>query len=248
MTRLIQLMAESSDLVLQVIKNSGAKDTLLERIAPLAEKAEQAQGENIRSDFKENLRDFLGHDPAVLEAKKLAEEQVLKLQAEFTLLQGKNEEFIKEKNSAEAKLAHAVVLKVKSHEQANYYKDKLETLLKKHEELKKKSAKELSAMKAKHNEEFLKMKTELEEARKVNAEFCQAAQPILDNLHAVTAGMNTSSFETIIELLQSAPSRLKKIILDSASVAYGQTLAVIPSLISSQSPRDMQKGQILIKL
>ena len=87
-------------------------------------------------------------------------------------------------------MAHAVVLNVKSHEQANYYKDKLETLLKKHEgksfyldnstqflftnlislaihyiELKKKSAKELSAMKVKHNEEFLKMKTELEEAR-----------------------------------------------------------------------------------
>uniref|UniRef100_A0A0D9XY13 Uncharacterized protein n=1 Tax=Leersia perrieri TaxID=77586 RepID=A0A0D9XY13_9ORYZ len=85
-------------------------------------------------------------------------------------------------------------------------------------------------MKVKHNEEFLKMKTELEEARKVNAEFCQAAEPILDNLHAATAGTNTSSFETVVELLQSAPSRLKKIILESASVACGQTLAVIKSL------------------
>uniref|UniRef100_A0A0D9X5B7 Uncharacterized protein n=1 Tax=Leersia perrieri TaxID=77586 RepID=A0A0D9X5B7_9ORYZ len=203
MTRLIQLMAESSDLVLKVIKNSSAKDSLLERIAPLAEKAEQAQEElttlrnevagyrNIRSEFKEKLRDFLGHDPAMLEAKKQAEEQVLKLQAELTLSQAKNEELIKEKDSAEARLAHAVVLNVKSHEQANYYKDKLETLLKKHEELKRKSAKELSAMKVKHNEEFLKMKTELEEARKLNAEFCQAAEPILDNLHAASAGTNT---------------------------------------------------------
>uniref|UniRef100_A0A0D9WHV0 Uncharacterized protein n=1 Tax=Leersia perrieri TaxID=77586 RepID=A0A0D9WHV0_9ORYZ len=134
---------------------------------------------------------------------------------------------MKEKNSAEAKLAHAVVLNVKLHEQANYYKDKLETLLKKHEDLKRKSTKELSAMKTKHNEEFLKMKTELDEARRVNAEFCQAVEPILDNLHVATVGTNTSSFETVVELLQSAPSRLKKIILKSASVACGQTLAVI---------------------
>uniref|UniRef100_A0A0D9XHJ5 Uncharacterized protein n=1 Tax=Leersia perrieri TaxID=77586 RepID=A0A0D9XHJ5_9ORYZ len=82
MTRLIQLMTESSDLVLKVIKNSSAKDSLLERIAPLAKKAVQAQEElailrnevadfrNIRSDFKEKLRDFLGHDPAIFEAKK----------------------------------------------------------------------------------------------------------------------------------------------------------------------------------
>uniref|UniRef100_A0A0D9WXP9 Uncharacterized protein n=1 Tax=Leersia perrieri TaxID=77586 RepID=A0A0D9WXP9_9ORYZ len=52
-------------------------------------------------------------------------------------------------------------------------------------------------MKTKHNEEFLKMKTELDEARKVNAVFCQAAEPILDNLHAATAEINTSSFETL---------------------------------------------------
>uniref|UniRef100_A0A0D9VF52 Uncharacterized protein n=1 Tax=Leersia perrieri TaxID=77586 RepID=A0A0D9VF52_9ORYZ len=174
--------------------------------------------------------DIASPDPALVEVKKQAEEQILKLQAELTLLQGKNEELIEEKKSAEEKLPHAVVLNVKSHEQANYYKDKLETLLKKHEELKAKSAKELSAMKTKHNEEFLKMKTELDRARKVNTEFCQAAEPILDNLHAATAGTNTSSFETVIDLLQSAPSRLKKIILESASVACGQTLAVIRSL------------------
>uniref|UniRef100_A0A0D9X730 Uncharacterized protein n=1 Tax=Leersia perrieri TaxID=77586 RepID=A0A0D9X730_9ORYZ len=191
----------------KVIKNSSAKDTLLERIAPLVEKAEQAQGElsilrnevagyrNIRSDLKEKLR-----------------------------------ELIKEKDSAERKLAHAVVLNVKSHEKAKHYKDKLETFVKKHEELKRSAAKELSAMKAKHNEEFLKMKTELEEARRINAEFCQAAEPILDNLHVATAGTNISSFQTVIELLQSAPSRLMNIILESASVACSQTLAVIKSL------------------
>uniref|UniRef100_A0A0D9WY00 Uncharacterized protein n=1 Tax=Leersia perrieri TaxID=77586 RepID=A0A0D9WY00_9ORYZ len=218
MTRLIQLMSESSDLVLKVVKNSNAKDTLLSVLAPLVEegenvrdelailKAEMAKSKNSEQNFKDSLRDIAGPDPALLEAKKQAEEQVLKLRVELTLLQGNNE----------------VVLNVKSHEQANYYKDKFESLLKKHEELKKKAAKELSATKAKHNEEFLKMKTELEEA--------QAAEPILDNLHAATAESNTSSLQSVIEHLQSAPARLKKIILESASVACGQTLAVIKSL------------------
>uniref|UniRef100_A0A0D9WK75 Uncharacterized protein n=1 Tax=Leersia perrieri TaxID=77586 RepID=A0A0D9WK75_9ORYZ len=114
-----------------------------------------------------------------------------------------------------------MILNVKSHEQANHYKDKLETLLKKHEDLKRTAVKELGAMKTKHSEEFLKMKAELEEARKINAEFCQAAEPILNNLHAATTGANTSSFETMVELLQSAPSRLKKIILESANIACG---------------------------
>uniref|UniRef100_A0A0D9XY17 Uncharacterized protein n=1 Tax=Leersia perrieri TaxID=77586 RepID=A0A0D9XY17_9ORYZ len=269
MARLIQLMAESSDLVLKVVKNSSAKDMLLECIALLAE---QAQGEltilrdeiagyrNIRSEFKDKLRgnlstqnnsivfnpslsltallpNFLGHDPAIFEAKKHAEEQVLKLQAELTQLQDKNEEhlclfpeLIKAKDSAEKKLAHAITLNVKSHEQANYYKDKLETLSKKHEDLKKKAANELSAMKTKYNDEFMKMKAELEEARRTNAELCQAAEPILDNLHAATAESNTSSLQSVIEHLQSALARLKKIILESVSVACGQTLAVIKSL------------------
>uniref|UniRef100_A0A0D9X729 Uncharacterized protein n=1 Tax=Leersia perrieri TaxID=77586 RepID=A0A0D9X729_9ORYZ len=242
MTRLIQLMAESSDLVLQVIKNSSAKDMLLECIAPLAEKAKQAHGElailrnevagyrNTRSDFKEKLRDFLGHDPAIFEAKKQAEEQVLKLQAELTQLKDENKELIKAKDSPEKKLTHAIALNVKSHEQANYYKDKLETLSKKHEDLKKKAANELSAMKTKHNKEFMKMKAELEEARRMNAELCQAAEPILDNLHAANAESNTSSLQSVIEHLLLAPARLKKIILESASVACGQTLVVIKLL------------------
>uniref|UniRef100_A0A0D9WDW9 Uncharacterized protein n=1 Tax=Leersia perrieri TaxID=77586 RepID=A0A0D9WDW9_9ORYZ len=231
-------MAESSDLVLKVIKKSSTKDSPLERIAPLAEKANQAQEElailrnevagyrNTRSDFKEKLIDFLGHDPTVLEAKKQAEEQVLKLQAELTQLKDEN----KAKDSAEKKLTHAIALNVKSHEQANYYKDKSETLSKRHEDLKKKAANELSAMKIKHNEEFMKMKAELEKARRMNAELCQAAEPILDNLHTATAESNTSSLQSVIEHLQSAPARLKKIILESASVACGQTLAVIKSL------------------
>ena len=165
----------------------------MECIAPLAEKADQAQEElailrsdvtgyrNIRSEFKDKLRgnlstqnnsivfnpslnltvllpDFLGHDPAIFEAKKQAEEQVLKLQAELTQLKDENKgsslllcvecffvsscsmkhlylfpELIKAKDSAETRLAHAINLNVKSHEQANYYKDKLETLSKKHE-------------------------------------------------------------------------------------------------------------------
>uniref|UniRef100_A0A0D9XRL6 Uncharacterized protein n=1 Tax=Leersia perrieri TaxID=77586 RepID=A0A0D9XRL6_9ORYZ len=192
----------------KVVKNSSAKDTLLERIAPLAEQAERAQEElsllrneivgyrNIRNEFKDKLRDFLRHDPALFEAKRQAGEQVQKLQAELTQLKDKNEELIKAKDSAEKKLAHAITLNVKSNEQANYYKDKLETLSKKHEDLKKKAANELSAMKAKHNEEFMKMKAELEEARRVNAEFCQAAEPILDNLHATTAESNTSSLQS----------------------------------------------------
>uniref|UniRef100_A0A0D9WXN6 Uncharacterized protein n=1 Tax=Leersia perrieri TaxID=77586 RepID=A0A0D9WXN6_9ORYZ len=122
MTRLIQLMAESSDLVLKVIKNSSAKDSLLERIAPLAERADRAQDElviqrnevagfrNIHSDFKEKLRDFLGHDLAIFEAKKQAEEHVLKLQAELTQLKGENKELIKAKDLAEKKLTHAINL------------------------------------------------------------------------------------------------------------------------------------------
>uniref|UniRef100_A0A0D9XH60 Uncharacterized protein n=1 Tax=Leersia perrieri TaxID=77586 RepID=A0A0D9XH60_9ORYZ len=222
MTRLIQLMAESSDLVLKVVKNSSAKDTLLERIAPLAEIADQVQEElailrnevagyrNIRNEFKDKLRDFLGHDPALFEAKKQAEEQVQKLQAELTQLKDKNEELTKAKDSTEKKLAHSITLNVKSHEQANYYKDKLETLSKKHEDLKKKAANELSTMKAKHNEVFMKIKAELEEARRMNAELCQAAEPILDNLHAATAESNTSSLQSVVERLQSAPSKLKK--------------------------------------
>uniref|UniRef100_A0A0D9VFL4 Uncharacterized protein n=1 Tax=Leersia perrieri TaxID=77586 RepID=A0A0D9VFL4_9ORYZ len=145
MTILIQLMAKSSDLVLKVVKNSSTKDTLLERIAPLAEKADQAQEElailrneiagyrKIRNEFKDKLRDFLGHDPALFEAKKQAEEQVQKLQAELTQLRDKNEELIKAKDLDEKKLTHAINLNVKSHEQANYYKDKSETLSKKPE-------------------------------------------------------------------------------------------------------------------
>uniref|UniRef100_A0A0D9XC96 Uncharacterized protein n=1 Tax=Leersia perrieri TaxID=77586 RepID=A0A0D9XC96_9ORYZ len=156
----------------KVVKNSSAKDTLLERIAPL---------------------DFLGHDPTLFEAKKQAEEQMQKLQAELKQLKDKNEELTKAKDSAENKLAHSITLNVKSHEQANYYKDKLDTLSKKHEDLKKKAANELSAMKAKHNVEFMKMKAELEEARGMNAELYQATEPILDNLHAATAKSNTSS-------------------------------------------------------
>uniref|UniRef100_A0A0D9XRN7 Uncharacterized protein n=1 Tax=Leersia perrieri TaxID=77586 RepID=A0A0D9XRN7_9ORYZ len=192
-------MADSSGLVLKVVKNSSTKDTLLERIVPLAEQAERAQGElsllrneiacyrNIRNELKDKLRDFLGHDPALIEAKKQVEEQVQKLQAELTQLQDKNEELVKEKDSAEKKLAHAVNLNVKSHEQANYYKTKLEALSKKHEDLMKKAANELSAMKTKHNEKFMKLKAELEEARRMNAELCQATEPILDTLHTTTA-------------------------------------------------------------
>uniref|UniRef100_A0A0D9XIM1 Uncharacterized protein n=1 Tax=Leersia perrieri TaxID=77586 RepID=A0A0D9XIM1_9ORYZ len=135
--------------------------------------------------------DIAGPDPALVEAKKQAlEEQIPKLQAELILLQGQNEG----ERLGQEETSSCCGPEVKSHEQANYCKDKLETLLKKHEELKRKSAKELSAMKTKHNEELLKMKTDLDEARKVNAEFCQAAEPILDNLHAATAGTNTSSF------------------------------------------------------
>uniref|UniRef100_A0A0D9XZ18 Uncharacterized protein n=1 Tax=Leersia perrieri TaxID=77586 RepID=A0A0D9XZ18_9ORYZ len=196
MTRLIQLMSESSDLVLKVVKNSNAKDALLSVLTPLVEEG------------------IAGPDPALVEAKKQAEEQHLSRQ----------------KDSAEKKLAHAITLNVKSHEQANYYKDKLDTLSKKHEDLKKKAANELSAMKIKYNDEFMKMKAGLEEARRINAELCQAAEPILDILHAATAESNTSSLQSVIEHLQAAPRRLKKIILESASVACGQTLAVIKSL------------------
>uniref|UniRef100_A0A0D9W328 Uncharacterized protein n=1 Tax=Leersia perrieri TaxID=77586 RepID=A0A0D9W328_9ORYZ len=217
-------MSESSDLVLKVVKNSNAKDTPLSVLAPLVEKG------------------IGGPDPALIEAKKQAEEQVLKLQAELTRLQGDNEELIKAKDSVEKKLAHAITLNVKSHEQANYYKDKLETLSKKQEDLKKKAANELSAMKTKHNDEFMKMKAELEEARRINDELCQAAEPILDILHAATAESNTSSLQSVIEHLQSAPTRLKKIILESASVACGQTLAVIKSLYPKLDLKPITSG------
>uniref|UniRef100_A0A0D9XBX1 Uncharacterized protein n=1 Tax=Leersia perrieri TaxID=77586 RepID=A0A0D9XBX1_9ORYZ len=190
MTRLIQLMSESSDLVL------------------------------LRTPTPKMPSCIAGPDPALVEAKKQAEEQVLNLEAELTWLQGENEELIKANDSAEKKLAHAITLNVKSHEQANYYKDKLETLSKKHEDLKKKAAYELSAMRTKHNDEFMKMKAGLEEARRMNAKLYQAAEPILDILHAATAESNTSSLQSVIEHLQSAPARLKKIILESASVAY----------------------------
>uniref|UniRef100_A0A0D9XI16 Uncharacterized protein n=1 Tax=Leersia perrieri TaxID=77586 RepID=A0A0D9XI16_9ORYZ len=203
-------MSKSSDLVLKVVKNSNAKDTLLSVLAPLVEegenvkdelailKTEMAKSKNSEQNFKDLLRDIAGPDPALVEAKKQAEEQVLKLQAKLTLLQGNNEELIKAKDSAKKKLAHAITLNVKYLEQANYYKDKLETLSKKHEE---KAANELSAMKTKHNDEFMKMKAELEEARRMNAELCQAAEPILDNLHAATAESNTSSLQSMIEHL-----------------------------------------------
>uniref|UniRef100_A0A0D9WQT5 Uncharacterized protein n=1 Tax=Leersia perrieri TaxID=77586 RepID=A0A0D9WQT5_9ORYZ len=116
-------------------------------------------------------------------------------------------ELIKAKDSTKKKLAHAITLNVKSHEQANYYKDKLETLSKKHEDEGQDGG-----------------------SQGMNAELCQAAEPILNNIHAATAESNTSSLQSVIEHLQSAPTRLKKIILESASVACGQTLAVIKSL------------------
>uniref|UniRef100_A0A0D9X603 Uncharacterized protein n=1 Tax=Leersia perrieri TaxID=77586 RepID=A0A0D9X603_9ORYZ len=206
MTRLIQLVSESSDLVLKVVKNSNAKDTLLERIAPLAEKAKQAQEElailrnevagyrDIRSNFKDKLRAFLGHDPAIFEAKKQAEEQLQKLQAELTLLQSKNQELAKEKDLAEKKLAHDVALSVKSDEKAKKYKDKLKTLMDKHEELRTSNAKEISSMKMKLNNDLYKMKAELDEARRTSAELCEDAEPILDTLYTATAGSNASSF------------------------------------------------------
>uniref|UniRef100_A0A0D9VJE9 Uncharacterized protein n=1 Tax=Leersia perrieri TaxID=77586 RepID=A0A0D9VJE9_9ORYZ len=62
------------------------------------------------------MLDFLGHDPALFEAKKQAEDQVQKLQAELTQLKDKNEELTKAKDSAEKKLAHSITLNVKSHE------------------------------------------------------------------------------------------------------------------------------------
>uniref|UniRef100_A0A0D9WQ11 Uncharacterized protein n=1 Tax=Leersia perrieri TaxID=77586 RepID=A0A0D9WQ11_9ORYZ len=122
MMRLIQLMSESSDLVLKVVKNSNAKDVVLSVLAPLVE-----EGKNVRDELSSYS------DLALVEAKKQAKEQVLKLQAKLTWLQGENEELIKAKDSAEKKLAHAITLNVKSHKQANYYKVKLETFSKKHE-------------------------------------------------------------------------------------------------------------------
>uniref|UniRef100_A0A0D9WQM8 Uncharacterized protein n=1 Tax=Leersia perrieri TaxID=77586 RepID=A0A0D9WQM8_9ORYZ len=129
----------------KVVKNSNAKDTLLSVLAHLVEegenvrdelaimKAEMTKSKNSEQNFKDTLRGIAGPDPALIEAKKRAEEQVLKLQAELTWLQGDNKELIKEKDSTEKKLAHAITLNVKSHELANYNKDKLETLSKKHE-------------------------------------------------------------------------------------------------------------------
>uniref|UniRef100_A0A0D9VVQ0 Uncharacterized protein n=1 Tax=Leersia perrieri TaxID=77586 RepID=A0A0D9VVQ0_9ORYZ len=207
MTRLIQLMSEFSDLVLKVVKNSNAKDALLSVLAPLIE-----EGENVRDEL------------AILKA------EMTKSKNSEQNFKDSLRDLIKAKDSAEKRLAHTITLNVKSHEQANYYKDKLETLSKEHEDLKKNAAHELSAMKTKHNDELMKMKAELEEARKMNAELCQAAEPILDILHAATTESNTSSLQSMIEHLQSAPARLKKIIVESVSVACGQTLSVIKSL------------------
>uniref|UniRef100_A0A0D9W3A2 Uncharacterized protein n=1 Tax=Leersia perrieri TaxID=77586 RepID=A0A0D9W3A2_9ORYZ len=203
----------------KVVQNSSAKDTLLERIAPLAEKAEQAQEElailrnevaayrNICSNFKDKLRDFLGHDPAIFEAKKQAKEQVQKLQAELTQLQSKN--------------------------QAKKYKDKLKTLMQKHEELRTSNAKETSSMKMKHNNDLDKMKAKLDEARRISAEFCEDAEPILDTLYSATAESNGSSLQVVSELLQPAPTKFKEIILESVGVACSQTLAILKSLCPS---------------
>uniref|UniRef100_A0A0D9WI13 Uncharacterized protein n=1 Tax=Leersia perrieri TaxID=77586 RepID=A0A0D9WI13_9ORYZ len=211
MTRLIQLMSESSDLVLV------------------------ANYRNIRSDFKEKLRDFLGHDPALLDAKKKADEQILELQKSIEI-----------KHDSEKRLVQLAEsyrkLKAESLETIQSADKKHTELQKKFEDLKKSAAKELSAMKTKHNDDFLKLKAELEEARRINAEFCNAAEPILDNLHSPTVGSNISSFQTVIELLQSAPSKLKSIILESASVACGQALAVIKSLYPKVNLKPITSG------
>uniref|UniRef100_A0A0D9XIM4 Uncharacterized protein n=1 Tax=Leersia perrieri TaxID=77586 RepID=A0A0D9XIM4_9ORYZ len=108
----------------KVVKKSNAKGALLSVLAPLVEedenvrdelailKAEMTKSKNSAQNFKDSLRGIAGPDPALVEAKKQAEEQVLKLQAELTLLQGNNEELIKAKDSAKKKLAHVITLNV----------------------------------------------------------------------------------------------------------------------------------------
>uniref|UniRef100_A0A0D9W3A3 Uncharacterized protein n=1 Tax=Leersia perrieri TaxID=77586 RepID=A0A0D9W3A3_9ORYZ len=74
MTRLTQLMSKSSDLVLKVVKNSSAKDTLVSTLAPMIEegknirdelcilKAEMAKNRDSDRNFKDSLRGkFLTH-------------------------------------------------------------------------------------------------------------------------------------------------------------------------------------------
>uniref|UniRef100_A0A0D9XY81 Uncharacterized protein n=1 Tax=Leersia perrieri TaxID=77586 RepID=A0A0D9XY81_9ORYZ len=91
----------------KVVKNSSAKDTLLSVLAPLVEegenvrdqlailKAEMFKSKDSEQNFKDSLRGIARPDPALAEAKRQAEEQVLRLQADLTRLQSENEELVK---------------------------------------------------------------------------------------------------------------------------------------------------------
>uniref|UniRef100_A0A0D9WY01 Uncharacterized protein n=1 Tax=Leersia perrieri TaxID=77586 RepID=A0A0D9WY01_9ORYZ len=195
MTRLIQLMSESFHLVLKVVKNSNAKDTLLSVLAPVVEegenirdelailKAEMAKNKDSERNFKDSLRDIAGPDPALMEAKKQADAQIQELQKSLEMYAQENRE------------------------------KRLVQFTESYRKLKSESLEEIQSA----HKKYVDLQKKFEE-------------PILDALNSATIGSNTSSFQMVVQLLQSAPSRLKNIILETASVACVQTLAMIKSL------------------
>ena len=95
---------------------------------------------------------------------------------------------------------------------------------------KKSSAKVISGLKMRLEEEINTLKTGLNEAREVNAQFCSVAEPILDILNPASKGTNISSFQQVVELVQSAPSRFKASVIEYATVACSQALSILISL------------------
>uniref|UniRef100_A0A0D9VEN4 Uncharacterized protein n=1 Tax=Leersia perrieri TaxID=77586 RepID=A0A0D9VEN4_9ORYZ len=212
MDKLLRTLTESSKLAREVIQNSRMKDALLEKVSPLIENAEKTQEEltQLKSEvvgYKEtntqlmaSLEALLGYNP--LEAKKQVEEELQKLKEDHYKLQCLAREAIGEKHSLSKDL-------LKAAEAKRAAESKHSALAKEHEVLKESSAREVAALKARL------------------AEVEENIEPLLDELYPASAGSNVENPENVLDLLQSAPDKLKDIILDSASIACGTAFAML---------------------
>uniref|UniRef100_A0A0D9VEN5 Uncharacterized protein n=1 Tax=Leersia perrieri TaxID=77586 RepID=A0A0D9VEN5_9ORYZ len=203
MDKLLRTLTESSKLAREVIQNSRMKDALLEKVSPLIENAEKTQEEltQLKSEvvgYKETNTQLM----ASLEAKKQVEEELQKLKEDHYKLQCLAREAIGEKHSLSKDL-------LKAAEAKRAAESKHSALAKEHEVLKESSAREVAALKARL------------------AEVEENIEPLLDELYPASAGSNVENPENVLDLLQSAPDKLKDIILDSASIACGTAFAML---------------------
>uniref|UniRef100_A0A0D9XY12 Uncharacterized protein n=1 Tax=Leersia perrieri TaxID=77586 RepID=A0A0D9XY12_9ORYZ len=162
----------------KVVQSSCAKDTLLEHLAPLVE-----EGEKIRDQFA-ILKDEI---EVYRNANKNFKDSLRDIAGpDLALIEAK-------------KQADELIKELQKNNDAPVTQNRA---------LKKTFAKEISAMKLEHNEEVLTLKTELDEARKTNVEFYEAAEPISDALNSATQGSNTSNFEVALAMIKSLYPRI----------------------------------------